>query len=62
MPVIQSVLLAAGVILGVAAVVVLLLAGLIFGLVAVVETRGLNWAGWGVIAIAIAVLLMRLGG
>ncbi len=39
---------------------VLLIVGLIFGIVAVVEANGRNWAGWGVIAIAAALLLPKL--
>lgn len=36
----------------------LILAGLIFGIVAVVESGLRNWAGWGVIALAVAALIM----
>ena len=39
---------------------VLLIAGLIFGLVAVIESRGLNWAAWGVVAIALALLFTHV--
>lgn len=38
---------------------VLLVAGLVLGIVAVVEARGRSWAGWGVILVA-AALLIRL--
>ena len=36
---------------------VLAIAALILGIVAVVESRGRNWAGWGVIALAAIQLL-----
>lgn len=32
------------------------IAGLVLGIVAVVEAKGRNWAGWGVIALAVALL------
>lgn len=39
---------------------VLVIAGLILGIVSVVEARGRSWAGWGVIALAAALLLPRV--
>lgn len=36
---------------------ILIIAAGIFGVVAVVEARGRNWAGWGVIALAVAGLI-----
>ena len=31
---------------------VLAIVALVFGIIAVVESRGRNWAGWGIIALA----------
>ena len=43
-------------------ILVLLLAGLVFGILELVEARGKrSWAGWGVLALALALLLGRLG-
>jgi len=39
---------------------VLEIAGLVFGVVAVLEAQGRSWAGWGVICVAVALLLPRL--
>lgn len=39
---------------------ILAIAALILGIVAVVEARGRNWAGWGVICLAAIVLLGKL--
>lgn len=39
---------------------VLVIAGLILGIVAVIEARGRSWAGWGVVCIAAALLLPSL--
>lgn len=39
---------------------VLAIAALILGIIAVVEARGRNWAGWGVICLAAIVLLGKL--
>jgi uncharacterized membrane protein (DUF441 family) len=44
-----------------AAILIAIIVGLVFGIVAVVEAQGRNWAGWGVIAITIALLIWRLG-
>ena len=41
-------------------VLVLAVAALIVGLVGIVESRGRDWAAWGVIALAAIVLLGRL--
>lgn len=38
---------------------VLAILAFVFGLVAVVEANGRNWAGWGVIALALIILLGR---
>ena len=38
-------------------ILILLIAALVFGVVAVIEARGRSWAGWGVIALAIAGLI-----
>ncbi len=40
---------------------ILAILALIAGAVAVLEAGGRNWAGWGVIALAIIVLIGRLG-
>lgn len=37
---------------------ILVIAALVFGVVAVVEARGRNWAAWGVVALAVAALLV----
>lgn len=42
------------------ATLILLVIGLVFGIVAVIEANGRSWAGWGVIALAAALLLPRL--
>ncbi len=39
---------------------VLIIAGLVLGIVAVVEARGRSWVGWGVICLAAALLLPRI--
>lgn len=39
---------------------VLIIAGLVLGIVAVVEAHGRSWAGWGVICLAAALLLPRI--
>jgi hypothetical protein len=44
-----------------AAIIIAIIIGLVFGVVAVIESNWRNWAGWGVIAITIALLLWRLG-
>ena len=36
---------------------ILIIAGLILGIVAVVESNGRSWPGWGVICLAAAMLL-----
>jgi len=43
-----------------AAILIAIIIGLVFGIVAVVEAQGKNWAGWGVIALAVAGLIWRL--
>jgi hypothetical protein len=40
-------------------VLILLIAALVFGIVAIVEARGRSWAGWGVVCLAVALLLPR---
>jgi hypothetical protein len=43
-------------------ILILLLAGLVFGVLEVIEPRGKrSWSGWGVLALALALLLGRLG-
>lgn len=39
---------------------VLFIAGLVLGIVAVVEAHGRSWSGWGVIALAVGLLIPRL--
>jgi hypothetical protein len=36
---------------------ILALIALVLGIVAVVESRGRDWAGWGVVVLAVVVLL-----
>lgn len=40
---------------------VLIIAALVFAIVEEVLTRGRSWAGWGVLCLAVALLLGRLG-
>jgi hypothetical protein len=40
---------------------ILAVAALIFGVVGVVEANGRNWVAWGVIALAVIVLIGRFG-
>lgn len=41
-------------------VIALLLVGLVLGLFAVIDSRGRDWAGWGVAVVAVALLITRL--
>lgn len=42
-------------------VLVLEIAALVFGIVAVVNANGKEWAGWGVICLAVALLIGHIG-
>lgn len=40
---------------------ILVIAALVLAIVAIVEASGRNWAAWGVLMLAIAELLQRVG-
>lgn len=40
---------------------VLAIAALVFGIVSEVESRGRDWAGWGVVCLSVIVVVARLG-